>query len=126
MKENILGPKKFYKLTPGVNVIKHSSSLQKMRPNKLECLYLAITFQSSLTLLETPGAYPRRKHLKGLPIGFALALPSNSKTRLEGVSRGKPSSYWASSSVMKEKSFITLTPGPNVIKLFRSVIYEYS
>jgi hypothetical protein len=31
-------------------------------------------------LLVTPGAYPRRKHLKGAPIGLALALPSNSKT----------------------------------------------
>jgi hypothetical protein len=31
-------------------------------------------------LLVAPGAYPRRKHLKGPPIGFALALPSNSKT----------------------------------------------
>jgi len=29
-----------------------------------------------------------------------------------------PPAYWASSSVMKEKSFITLTPGINVIKLF--------
>jgi hypothetical protein len=29
---------------PGVNLIKLFSSLQMMRPNKLECLYLAITF----------------------------------------------------------------------------------
>jgi hypothetical protein len=36
-------------------------------------------------LLVAPGAYPRRKHLKGPPIGFVLALPSNSKTRLERV-----------------------------------------
>jgi hypothetical protein len=43
-------------------------------------------------LLVTPGAYPRRKHLKGPAIGFALALPSNSKTQLERVSKGKPSS----------------------------------
>jgi hypothetical protein len=31
-------------------------------------------------LLETLGAYPIRKHLKGAPIGLTLALPSNSKT----------------------------------------------
>jgi hypothetical protein len=43
-------------------------------------------------LLVTPGDYPRRKHLKGPPIGLALALPSNSKTQLERVSEGKPSS----------------------------------
>jgi len=64
-----------------------------MRPNKQECFYLAITFQSSLTSAVTPGAYPRRKHWKGPPlIGFALALPSNSKTWLERVSKGKLSS----------------------------------
>ncbi len=31
---------------------------------ELECLKLAIIFQSSLTLLVKQGAYPRRKHLK--------------------------------------------------------------
>jgi hypothetical protein len=39
-------------------------------------------------LLETPGAYPRRKY----PIGLALALPSNSKTQLERASKDKRSS----------------------------------
>jgi hypothetical protein len=43
-------------------------------------------------LLVTPRAYPRRKLLKGAPIGLALALPSNSKTLLERVSKDKPSS----------------------------------
>jgi hypothetical protein len=55
-------------------------------------------------------------HLKGPPIGFTLALPSNSKTRLEMISKSEP--YWALSSVMKEKSFITLTPEVKVIKLY--------
>jgi len=55
-------------------------SLLMRRPNKLECLDLAITFQSSLTFAGTQGACPRRKHLKGPPIGLALALPTNSKT----------------------------------------------
>jgi hypothetical protein len=32
------------------------------------------------------------KHLKGPPIGLALALPSNSKTQLERVTKGKQSS----------------------------------
>jgi hypothetical protein len=40
-------------------------------------------------LLETPGAYLRRKYLKGAPIGLALALPSISKTQLERVSEDK-------------------------------------
>jgi hypothetical protein len=45
-------------------------------------------------LLVTPGAYPRRKHLKVAPIGLALALPSNSKTWLERVSRNNRSSIF--------------------------------
>jgi hypothetical protein len=32
------------------------------------------------------------EHLNGPPVGLALALPSNSKTSLERVSLGKPSS----------------------------------
>ncbi len=43
-------------------------------------------------MLVTTGAYPRRKYLEGPPNWFALALPSNSKTSLESVSKGKPSS----------------------------------
>ncbi len=53
---------------------------------------LAIAFQSSLTFADIPGAFSRRKHLKGAPIGLALVLPSNSKTGLERVSKDKPSS----------------------------------
>jgi hypothetical protein len=84
--------------------------LQKARPNKLECLYLAITFQSSLTFA---GAYPRRNHLKGPPIGFALALPSNSKNRLERVSKGKPSSLLGLVISDKGKQFYNIdTRGP--------------
>jgi hypothetical protein len=62
-------------------------------------------------LLETPGAYPRRKHLKGAPIGLALALPSNSKAWLERVSKDKRSSLLGLIISDKGKSFITLTPG---------------
>ncbi len=42
--------------------------------------------------MEALGAYPRRKHLKSAPIGLALALPSNSTTCLERVSKDKRSS----------------------------------
>jgi hypothetical protein len=79
---------------PGINDIKLFLFVDyRKRQNKLECLYLAITFKSSLTFAgNTRNA--RRKHLKGPSIGFALALPSNSKTRLERVSKGKPSSLW--------------------------------
>ncbi len=43
-------------------------------------------------MLVIPGAFPRWKHLKGAPIGLTLALPSNSKTWLERVSKDKHSS----------------------------------
>jgi hypothetical protein len=44
----------------GVRVIKNSS-LQKTRPNKLECLYLAITFQSSLTFAGNTRSLPKKE-----------------------------------------------------------------
>ncbi len=62
------------------------------RPNKLECLHLAKTFQYSLTFAVSTRSIPKKEYLKGPPIGFALALHSNSKTRLERVTKGKPSS----------------------------------
>ncbi len=41
--------KVFVTLEPGANVIKLFPSLLTTRPNKPECLYLAIAFQTSLT-----------------------------------------------------------------------------
>jgi hypothetical protein len=58
------------------------------RLNKL----VAITYQSSLTFAGKTRNLPRRKHLKDAPIGLALALPSNSKTWQERVSKVKNSS----------------------------------
>ncbi len=63
-------------------------------------------------MLVPPGAYPRRKHLKGTSIELALALPSNSKTWLERVSKDKPSSLLGLVVGDEGKKFyITLTPG---------------
>ncbi len=47
--------------TPGVNVIKLFSSLLTTRPNKLECLYLAITFLSSLTFAGNIGSLVKKE-----------------------------------------------------------------
>ncbi len=65
-----------------------------------------------------PEAYPRRTHLKGPPIGFALTLPSNSKTQLERVNKGMPSSLLCLVISDKDKDMTTLTPGVNVINFF--------
>jgi hypothetical protein len=46
-------------LRPGVNVIK--KLLQTTRPNKQECLYLAITFQSSLTFAGNTRSLPKKE-----------------------------------------------------------------
>jgi hypothetical protein len=59
-------------------------------------------------LLLTPGAYLRRKHLEGPPVGFALALPSNSKTLLESVSKDKCSSLSGVVISDKEKKFYNI------------------
>jgi hypothetical protein len=53
---------------------------------------MAVNYCDICFITMAPGAYPRRKNLKGPSIGFALALLSNSKTQLERVSKGKPSS----------------------------------
>ena len=52
---------------------------------------------------------------------MALALLSNSKTDCKGFPRTNTLAYLASLSVMKKKSFMALTPGVNVIKLFSFV-----
>jgi hypothetical protein len=56
-------------------------------------------------LLVAPGARPRRKHLKRPSIGLALALPSNSETRLERVTKGTPSSLFGLVISDKEEKF---------------------
>ncbi len=46
---------------PGVNAIKLFSSLLMKRQNKLECLYLAITSQSSLTFAGNTRSLPKKE-----------------------------------------------------------------
>jgi hypothetical protein len=49
------------KKMPGVNFIKLFSSLLMMRPNKLECLYLAISYQSILTFVGNTRSSPKKE-----------------------------------------------------------------
>jgi hypothetical protein len=53
--------KGFETLSPGVNVIKLFSSLLTTRPNKLECLHLAKTFNSGLTFTGGTGSLPQKE-----------------------------------------------------------------
>ncbi len=63
-------------VSAGVNVITLFSSLLMKRPNKLEYLYLEITFQSSLTFAVAPRAYPRKEASERYSnwVGSGLAL----------------------------------------------------
>ncbi len=53
--------KSFKRLTLGVNVINFFPSLLMTRPNKLECLYLAITYQSNLTFAGNTKSLPKKE-----------------------------------------------------------------
>ncbi len=68
--------KGFLTLTPGVNVIKLFPSLLTMSPNKLECLYLAITSQSSLTFAGNTRSLPKKDASEKCSncVGSGLAL----------------------------------------------------
>jgi hypothetical protein len=84
-------------------------------------------------LLVTPGAYPegnpRGKHLKGPLIGFALALPSNSKTRLERVSKAKPSSLLGLVISNEEKKFYNIDArvciGKTLLSMFLKKFFKW-
>jgi hypothetical protein len=53
-------------------------------------------------------------------------LASNHLTRLERLARDNHYSLFGLIDSYKGKKFVTITPGPNVIKLFTLVIYDVS
>ncbi len=63
-----------------------------MRPNKLECSYLTITFQSSLTFAGNTRSLSKKEASERSYNWVAPALPTNFKAWLERVSKDKPSS----------------------------------
>ncbi len=62
--------------SPGVNVIKLFSSMLMTRPNKLECLHLAKTFQSGLTFARSTRGLPKKEAYEMCSnwVGSGLAL----------------------------------------------------
>ncbi len=91
------------------------SMLLTMRPNKLECLCLANTFLSSQTFAGSTRSLPKKEAYEKSSNWVCSGL-SSLRPDWKGFPMANALAYWAS-SVMKEKSFMTLTPGPNVIKL---------
>ncbi len=98
-------------MIPGVNVIKLFSFVAVTRPNKLECLYLAITFQSSLTFADNTRSLPKEDIWKALQMGWLWPYPQILRPDWKGFLRTNPLAYKALSSVTKEESFKILTPG---------------
>jgi hypothetical protein len=90
-----------------------------IRPNKLECLSLE-TLSSKVLKFEGK--------TRANPIGAPelLVFPANVMLDWKAIASENTLAYFASLTVTNEKCFITLTPGANVIKLFLSVIYEFS
>ncbi len=115
--------KSFITLTPSVNVIKNYL-LQTTRPNKLECLYLSITFLSSPIFVGSPRSLPKKEASERSSnwVGSGLALKFKDMTG-EGV-KIKHTSLLGLIISEKEKGFITLTPGGNLIKPFFFVAYD--
>jgi hypothetical protein len=67
------------------------------------------------------------EHLSGTTLlGWLLALSTNIKLGWKRLARTNTLVYSKYSSIKDVKRFITMSPGPNVIKLFTSVIYEFS
>jgi hypothetical protein len=59
-------------------------------------------------------------------LGELLVFPVNVRLDWKVIASTKTLAYLASLTVMKEKCFITLTLGANVIKLFLHVNYRFS
>ena len=81
------------------------SSLLMTRQNKLECLHLAKTLQSSLTLAGSTRSLHKKEVSERTSnwVGSGLALKL--KTQLERVTKGKPSSFLALVVNDEEKKF---------------------
>jgi len=59
-------------------------------------------------------------------LGKLLVLPANVRLDWKIIASTNALAYLAASSATKEKRFITLTPGANVIKLFTALSYAFS
>jgi hypothetical protein len=84
---------------------------------RLEGLCLAITYESSLTFAGNTGSLSKKETFERTSNWLCSGIQ---RPDWKGCSRANPLAYWASSSVTKEKGFITLTPGVNNLKLFNS------
>ncbi len=79
------------------------------RPSKLECLYLAITFQTSLTFGGNTRSLPKKEASERfVQLGLLWPCPQIQRPDWKGCSRANPLAYWTSLSVTKEKKFYNI------------------
>jgi hypothetical protein len=97
------------------------------RPNKLEGLSLE-TLSSQVLIWGQAQSHPKLEHLSYASfLGKLLVLPANVRLDWKKSLPGTNTlAYLASLSATKEKSFTTLTPGANVVKIFTDVSYYFS
>jgi hypothetical protein len=62
---------------------------------------------SSLMFVSKARNYPRMKHLKGSPLGLALAFPTVNKIGWKDLPRTKTLAQYEQSKITTVKSFIT-------------------
>ncbi len=116
----ITNVKSFLTLGPLVKVIKliFSSFMDERAGNKIECLSLVYLFSNFWVYLSRipSGCFPQ---------GRLRALPANIRSGQKGLPETNTRSLYQPCQGQRKKSFMTLTPVPNVIKIFMSVMYEY-
>jgi hypothetical protein len=102
--------KSFITLTTGLNVIKLITvrNLQIFVISYTVCPWQAFPAQSNVLGKNV-------EHIKGASLGKAQTLPANIRLALPGTNT---LSHYEQSLITTEKSFIRLTPGANIIKLF--------
>ncbi len=66
------------------------------------------------------------EHLKGALLKQTPILPINIRLVWKGLPGTKTLAYYENLYITAVKGLITLTPEPNVVKLFLSVSYEFS
>ncbi len=109
---------------PGVNLINFFPSSLMTRPNKLEGLSL-VTLSSKVLEWGQGQSKPNWRTFQILPSWVSSWCYQQ---MLDWTGKWLPGTNtlanWASLSARKKKSFITLTPGVNLIKLFFCIIHS--
>ncbi len=122
-KSELTAVKSFITLAPGHDVIKlFRSVIYKKNYDKLKFFAPSRPSQASLTF-EVGWEPTQMKHLSAAPLyGKLLALPRNIRLGWKSLPGTNTLAFNKYSLIMDVKSFITLTPGVNVLKHFFFVV----